>query len=333
MKTPIRVAAYGLGPIGRGVAAAAVAKESLELVGTVDIAPDLRGKSLGDLVPGASPELRVSGSLGELLSTCSPEVALHATGSYLEQVFTQFEDLLSSGISVVSTCEEAGFPLTDRAREMTTRLGALAKDHGARLLATGINPGFAMDIWPLVATAANTRVDRIVVRRVLDASKRREPLQRKVGAGLTETEFRSRVEAGTLGHVGLAASAAMLARGLGREVISQEGGTDPVMADSDIHTEYFDVSAGQVAGLSQELRCRLSGGMEMVLHLEMYLGAREPVDEVRVEGDHPLRLAVTGGFPGDTATAALVTNTVAPMLRCPPGFLTMLDLPLFGCSP
>jgi len=65
----------------------------------------------------------------------------------------------------------------------------------------------------------------------------------------------------------------------------------------------------------------------------MYLGAPEPRDEMVLEGDHVSRVTVAGGFPGDSATAAILVNAVAPTLACPAQYLTMLDLPCFGCAP
>ncbi|NPV09741.1 MAG: dihydrodipicolinate reductase [Anaerolineae bacterium] len=333
MEAPVRVAAYGLGPIGRAIAAAAAAKKSLDLVGAVDVAPDIAGRPLSDVVAGGPRGISVAPSLARLLDACQPEVVLHATGSYLDRVYPQFQELVQAGLNVVSTCEDASYPTTVQARLLTEQLDRACKEAGVRVLATGINPGFAMDVWPLVVSAAQARVDRILVRRVVDASTRREPLQRKIGAGMTAEEFRKEVAARRLGHVGLEASALLLAKGLGRRVLEQSGSIEPVLADREVVTEYFQVPPGRVVGLRQELRCQLSGGAQMILHLEMFLGAPEPVDEVTIEGDHEAQVKVVGGFPGDTATAAVVTNAVLPSLRCPPGYLTMLDLPFFGCMP
>jgi 4-hydroxy-tetrahydrodipicolinate reductase len=333
MSSRTDVAICGLGPIGRGIAAVAAAKRSLRLVGALDVSPDLVGRQLADFVPGADAGIAVAGSLAEMLARSTPQVVLHATGSYLVQVYPQFEAMLEAGLSVVSTCEETSYPLGGTALAAVASLDALCRRRGARLLSTGINPGFAMDVWPLLATAAHTGWQRIRVTRILDASKRREPLQRKVGAGMTPEEFRQAASVGAIGHVGLPASANMLARGLGRRIARSRATLDPVLASEEVSSQYFRVAAGKVAGIRQGMACDLEGGGEIMLHLEMYLGAPNPYDEVLIEGGMPTRILVSGGFSGDTATAALITNTVAPLLTCAPGYHTMLDLPLFGCAP
>ena len=332
MNERIRVAICGLGPIGRRITAAAADKRSLSVAGAMDVSPLLAGQSLASLVEGA-PDVPVAGSLDELMRLCSPQVVLHATGSLLSQVYPQFEALAEAGVNVVSTCEEASYPLTSTALAALGTLDALCKRRAVRLLGTGINPGFAMDVWPLVATATHSRWHRIEVRRVLDAAARRAPLQRKVGVGMSEQGFHEAAAVGAIGHVGLAASAHMLAKGLGRKIACKSEVLRPVLARGEVASQYYTVHPGQVAGIEQEITCELVGGGELVLHLEMYLGAPAPSDEVTIHGESLMRIIVAGGFPGDAATAALVTNTVAPLLASPPGYHTMLDLPLFGCAP
>ncbi|MHB0878007.1 MAG: NAD(P)H-dependent amine dehydrogenase family protein [Anaerolineae bacterium] len=331
MKAPIDTIVYGLGPIGRRIAGVAAAKQSLRLVGAVDVSPEIAGKPLAALVANAPGDVVVVSALDALGAT--PVAALHATGSHLARVRPQFEGLLQRGISVVSTCEELAFPVTAAAEAILADLDALAKAHGARLLGTGINPGFAMDLWPLIATAAHGKLQRLEVTRIVDAASRREPLQRKVGSGMTADEFRAGVAAKTLGHVGLPASAAMLARGLGRDLLSQQEWIEPVLAEGEVTTQYFRVPAGRVVGQRQELVAELSGGVVLVLHLEMYLDAPNPRDEVVVHGDWPSKVTVSGGFAGDSATAAIIANAVAPLLACPPGYHTMLDLPAISSAP
>jgi 2,4-diaminopentanoate dehydrogenase len=334
MSSPIRVAVCGLGPIGRRIVAVAAAKQSLEIVGALDIAADLAGRRLSELVEGVRSDATVSTSVEQLLAHGQPDLALHATGSQLSRVFSQFEALLGAGISVISTCEELAFPVTDEQKQLTSQLDGLSKSRGARLLGTGINPGFAMDLWPLVVSATKTDCRHISVHRVLDAAKRREPLQRKVGPGLAPERFRELAGQHAIGHVGLTASAHMLARGLGRLVESESETIEPVVATTETASQYFRVLPGQVVGLDQRLTARLSGGVSLDLHLEMYIGAPDPQDEVVIRGGGgTTTVVVRGGFPGDEATAAVITNCIGPLLASAPGYHTMVDLPVFGCLP
>ncbi len=79
----------------------------------------------------------------------------------------------------------------------------LAKECQVTVLATGVNPGFLMDAWPLVMTGVCQQVKRVKVARVQNGSPRRGPFQKKIGAGCILEEFEKLVAAGTLKHVGL----------------------------------------------------------------------------------------------------------------------------------
>ena len=69
--------------------------------------------------------------------------------------------------------------------------GAPTRDAAPRI--AGVNPGFVMDRLVAVAGQACGPVRHATVTRVVDARTRREALQRKVGAGLSEDETTARM--------------------------------------------------------------------------------------------------------------------------------------------
>lgn len=321
----LRVVQIGLGSIGRGIAERA-RLAGWKLAGAVDPAPDLVGRDVGELLGGTPLGIEVCAAAAELIDRVKPDVALHATGSHLEEIEAQFRPLLRRGLAVVSTCEELSYPFY-RHPELSRTLDAEARDSGAVLLGTGVNPGFVMD--KLVATLMASCDDVAVVRvsRIVDAGSRREPFQRKVGAGLTPAEFEAR--GNRLGHVGLAESAQMLgdAMRLGRQRTMRET-LRPIVAESRVETEFLAVEPGQVAGIDQTATLEADGVERVRMALQMYVGAPQPQDAVSIEGSPPLEMVVTNGVPGDDATAALVI-ACAPLVRSlEPGLRTMLDLPL-----
>ena len=103
---------------------------------------------------------------------------------------------------VVTTCEELAFPVPEhQAACPRPRQGGGGKKK-VSVLATGVNPGYAMDALALMLTAPCAEVSRVSVTRVVDARTRRLPLQRKVGAGLNLNQFRRAMTEGTVRHVG-----------------------------------------------------------------------------------------------------------------------------------
>jgi 4-hydroxy-tetrahydrodipicolinate reductase len=224
---------------------------------------------------------------------------------------------------VVSSTEELSYPY-QRHPEISATLDAAAKAAGKVILGTGVNPGYAMDALALMATGVCNEVSRIEVQRVVDAGKRRLPLQLKVGAGLTPEVFAARKATGTFGHIGLRESLLMVADGLGWRLDTVEETLDPVMADVDVMTPYLTVERGQVAGIHHAITGAINGDTV----LKMYVGAQDPRDAVHVEGNPPIDLVIRGGIFGDTATVATLINAVPIVLQCPPGLKTVKDVPL-----
>lgn len=311
----MRAILVGCGPIGCRVAAMAAGRPDIELVGAVDVDPGKLGRDVGELGNSESLGVSVSDDAADLVSKTKPDVAFHATGSSFRAVYPQIAGLLEAGVNVVSTCEELSYPYR-REPGLAGELDRLAKKNGVTVLATGINPGFLMDTWPLFMTAVCQEVKSIKAVRVQDASSRRLPFQQKIGAGCTPEEFRQRVAAGTLRHVGLEESIAMIAAGLGFELDDISETIEPVMAD------------GQVAGVRQVGR-GMRGGREVItLEFVASLGAPESYDAVKIEGTPDLEVRIPGGVHGDLGTAAVVVNAARRVVEAPPGLLCMKDMPV-----
>jgi hypothetical protein len=324
---PTRVVCYGLGPIGLGIARLALARSGVEVVGAVDVDPQKVGRDLGELLGGPASGVAVSDDPAATIGAGRPEVVLHATSSALSQVAPQLLAIAQSGANVVSTCEELAYPWTAHP-QLAAELDAAGRRAGVTLLGTGVNPGYAMDALPLTLTAPCAAVRGVHVLRVVDAGKRRGPLQRKIGAGLTAEQFAAGVRAGTIRHVGLPESLHMLATSLGWHLDRSDDTIEPVIAEQPVVTEFVDVQPGQVAGVRQLARGFIGGREVLSLELRMYVGAADPQDTVAIDGDPPVQMTIAGGLHGDVATAALVVNAIPSVIRAAPGLGSMAEVPL-----
>jgi len=323
---PVPVVVMGLGVIGQEIAKAAQASAEVELIGAVDTNPQLAGRPLSELLGQPGPKVKVSGSLEAALGRRRNAVLLHATGSRLEQVMDQLLEALKLGLPVVSTCEELAFPFL-KYPELAQKLDRAAQRAGVAVLGTGVNPGFVMD--RLVATAGQVcgPIRRATVTRVVDARTRREALQRKVGAGLSEEEFFALVDKEQLGHVGMVESAALCALGLGLDCDDFEEEIVPVFAEEDITGGAFPVKKGRVAGIFQSA-VGLEEGQERVrLELTLAVGADSPGDRIELDAEPKVVVEVRGGIAGDQATANVLVNAAPRVTAAEAGLLTVLELP------
>ncbi len=323
----LRVLSVGLGPIGLEAARLALAGRSLELVGAVDLDPEKAGRDLAELLGlDEATGLRVERDLAAALARARPDVAILCTGSTVPAVLADVERIVRAGAGVVCSCEELLWPALQHP-ELARRLDAAARSGGSAILGTGVNPGFVLDFLPVVLSGVSRRVERVRGVRILDAAARRLPLQKKVGAGLAVEEFRRLVAAGRLGHVGMRESVALVGHALGFDLDEVTQTVEPVVAERRIETAHVVVEPGRAAGIRNLGFGRSGGETRVELVLEMYVGAPDPRDEIFLEGDPPLHLAIEGGTPGDAATAAILVNSLAGVAAAPPGLKTVLDLP------
>lgn len=324
---PVPVVILGLGEIGQAIARAALSIPELEVVGAIDLAPERVGRHLGDVLRAAAPDVFITNVAEEAYLLAKGGIVLHATGSRLEKVVLEIEGAIRAGLSVVSTCEELACPWL-RHPNLADQLDRLAQKRGVTVLGTGVNPGFVLD--RLIATFGQVvgRVERVHGVRIVDASRRREALQRKIGAGLTEEDFHKSVEEGLVGHVGLMESAALAAMGVGHSVDEVDEDILPVLAEVPLRSLWGPVAVGEACGVYQVARAFDEGREVARLELTIALGAKDPHDEIFLQGEPPLRLRIEGGTPGDAATAWAVVHAAAQIGQgAESGLITVLDLP------
>jgi 2,4-diaminopentanoate dehydrogenase len=328
VRKKIRVVQYGVGPIGAGIVRLMREKQSLEIIGAIDKDPAKAGRDLGELVEAEDAPwgVTVSDDSGKVLGQ-GADLVVHATSSYLPDVMEQLLECIEAEACIVSTCEELAYPFRKHP-ELSAKLNAEAREWNVALVGTGVNPGFVMDKLVVTLAAVSRRVDRARAVRIVDASKRRLPLQKKIGAGMTEEEFRAQVEAGVIKHHGLPESVAMVADALGLAVDEITETIQPVVARETVKTEFLEVAAGQVAGVHQIARGTGGGEEKIYMELRMFVGAKQSSDTIELAGDPDIVLTVPGGTHGDVATAAVVVNSIPAILAAPAGLRTSRDLPL-----
>jgi hypothetical protein len=325
----IRTIHYGIGAIGSEVVRAVLQNPDIEIVAAIDAHPNKSGKDLGEAAGiGHTLGIPVHYEVEPILKDVYADIIVHSTSSSLTEVYPQLMAIVASEKSVVSSCEELSFPWV-RYPEISQKLDRRARETGVRILGTGINPGFVMDLLPLMLMTACQQVKSIKVERVVDVSLRRIQLQRKAGVGLSVQGFQRGASDGAIGHVGLRESMFMIADTLGWKLEDVTETLEPVIAQEKRKTEYFSIERGYVAGLHQSTRGVMSGQEVIRLDLEMSLGARNPHDGIEIDARPPIKVIIPNGIHGDTATASVMANVIPAIARSRmTGLMSMRDLPL-----
>jgi hypothetical protein len=326
----IRVILYGVGAVGSRIAKFLLEKEGLEIVGAIDVAKDKVGRDLGEVL-GIGKRLGVVAfdDVDATLSKVKADIAVHATSSFLKDVYPQLEGIIAHGVNVVSTCEELSYPYVTNPK-LAKKMDDLAKKHEVTVLGTGINPGFLMDTLVITLTGVCQKVNKIKVTRLMNAGTRRIPFQKKIGAGLTVTEFKEKIEKKIItGHVGLEQSIAMIAEALGWKLDKIEiDPVEPVIAKTYVESEAIKVKPGQASGLRQKARGIKEGKETITLDFQAYIGAEEEYDSITIEGVPNINQKISPCVHGDFGTVAIIANSIPKVINAPPGLMTMKDLPI-----
>jgi len=119
---------------------------------------------------------------------------------------------------------------------------------------------------------------------------------------------------------------------LGFEVERWEETLEAVEAEEEVASGLGPVAPGRARGVRQVARGWVGGEPKLELVFHAAVGEPEPFDRITIEGEPPLELTIAGGVHGDTATSAIVLNSIRPLLQAAPGLHTMASIPLQGCS-
>jgi 4-hydroxy-tetrahydrodipicolinate reductase len=306
------------------------------LVGAIDWDEKKIGRDLGELA-GLRRKLgvRVSYPPDRVLGKVKADVALHATTAFLEEGTDQICAVLEQGISVVTICQELFFPLPKN-RFRANKIDAEARQSGARVTAVGINPGFIMDLVPILCSTPCWRIDSVHVRRHVDFSPYGPDEMRHIGANLTEKEFRQGVRRGAIGHIGLLETAAMVSHCLGLEVDELRQSKEPILTMEKRQSPFVSIAPGRVCGFRQNV-VGFSRG-EKILDFQM-VGIVSPHKEedkielgdyARINGLPSVDIAVKEEIAqkGGLGTAAVAVNMIPRLLAAPPGYQRMDTLAL-----
>lgn len=328
-----RIAICGLGTIGSQVARLLIEqRKGVEIVGAASKDPSQVGRSLHEALGLDAAGGPIVADSVEAAIADGPEAIVLATGSFLPDVIEDVMVCARAGVNLVSPCEELAYPYR-RDPKVAADIDAAAREGGATILGTGVNPGFIFDT--LVATCSGVCWDISAIRgrRVVDTVGFGQNIHLRLGIGYTEEEFAAgHAEGRIAGHVGFPESIELVCERLGLRLdgpVTEQ--FEPFIARTPAPTKYGQVDAGRTEGFVQRAT-GIVGGVEMVrfellLHLRPREAGYEPADTIEIDGRQPVRLTLTPGMDAVVATSAELVNSLPGVIRAAPGLKTVKDLP------
>lgn len=332
----VKVAIWGFGAMGSGIAEVLLRKKGVDIVGVCDIHPDRVGKSLFDVLGmprNGRNDVTILGDINKVISKGSADVVLLATDSYTRKAFDKIKLIVELGINVISTAEEMAYPKA-KEPELAAELDRLAKANGVSVLGTGINPGLIMDLLVILMTGACTDVDFVRAERVNSLSPFGPAVMEEQGVGITLDAFQEQSKAGHLaGHVGFNESINMICDAIGWKLDKQvEQTMDPIVSTVHRQTKYAEVKPGNVAGCTMKGFGTVDGrlAVEMIhpQQIEPQLEGTDTGDYVVIKGTPNINLSNKPEVPGGIGTIAMCINMIPQIINARPGLHTMIDLPV-----
>ncbi len=330
----VKVALWGFGAMGSGIARLLLEKQGVEISGVCGRSNNI-GREMHEVLGlerGDRAPVIIGNRPADVFPAGCADVVILTTDSFMKDALEKVEFCVSRGFNVISISEEMVFPHAQHP-QMADRMDAIAKAAGVTILGTGINPGFIMDLLIVALTGTCARVDRICAKRVNDLSPFGRTVMAEQGVGLTVDEFRSRVQARTVaGHVGFPESIRMIAEGLGWDLEQVEQSKEEIVTRVDRETDFVRAEAEHVAGCRQRGTGYVAGKacieLEHPQQIRPELEGVQTGDYISIMGDPEIRLQIQPEIPGGTGTIAIAVNMIPHVINAGPGLKTMLDLPV-----
>ena len=331
----VKVAIWGFGAMGSGMAKMLLTKKGVDIVGVCDRNPSRVGKSIFELLNierGDRADVIVNPEIDEVISEKSCDVVLTATDSFTAKAFPRLKYILEKKINVISTAEEMAYPKAQNP-ELAEELDRIAKENGVSILGTGINPGLIMDLLVVVLTGCMTDVTGIEAKRVNSLSPFGHAVMEEQGVGITVDAFNKGVADGTLaGHVGFAESINMIGDAIGWKVEKIETQMSPIVTTVDRKAPHGFAAAGDVAGVNMTGQGFVDGEVKInMIHpqqIEPEMEGTFTGDYITLKGSPEVNMNIKPEVEGGLGTIAMCVNMIPQIINADPGLKTMLDLPV-----
>ena len=180
----IRFIQYGCGKMSSYTVE--YAKEcKMELVGAVDINPDIVGKDFYGV------KVTHADNFEELLKSVKPDIVVVETMSLLSDLDEVLTICASNGVNAITTCEEAFYPSVSNP-VLTEKLDKLAKENGCTITGTGYQDAFWGNLVTTLAGATHG-ITKIKGSSSYNVEDYGIALAEVHGAGLTLEEFDEKI--------------------------------------------------------------------------------------------------------------------------------------------
>ena len=315
-----RVAVFGTGKLGKAIIRGSLNLEMIDVVGAIVVDPEKHGRDLGEIAGVGELGVRATTDLDEVLRRDDVDAIIFAglgDAQRQAELLGRFADAGKDGITVNGLVH----PTTALGEEGARALAERAVAGRARIVASGWNPGFALDVLPAVWGSLCTSFTYVHALRIAEASEWGPGILDECRFGFPPEESPPEKP------VSMGEPLAVVGDALGITFDHTEDLHEPYVSPNRREFEGRVIEPGTIAGFRKRSVGFRDG--DLVVEVEWWGvfcidpevdGFTEAV-RLKLEGDSTIEVEARGSFFGDPTlvTAAKALNIVTPLRSLPPG--------------
>jgi 4-hydroxy-tetrahydrodipicolinate reductase len=348
-----RVVVWGTGFVGRMVIAEIARHPRFELVGVGVSTPDKVGRDAGELCGLAEPLGVVATDDVDALIALRPDALVHygPTAAHAEDNIRLISRFLRAGVDVCSTAMTPWVwpAMKSNPPNWIEPITQACEVGQSSCFTTGIDPGFANDLFPMTLMGLCGEVRKVRASELLDYTNYEGDYEFEMGIG-KPPEHRPLLESPDILIFAWGATVPMIAHAAGIDLDEMTTTWDKWVTPVEVKTAKGVIEPGNVAAVRFTINGIYRGETRIQLEHVNRVGEGSAPDwptgnandvyRVEIEGSPSIvqetAFLFTDGSGRDAAAAGCLAtgmralNAVPAVNDLPPGWVTALDLPLIA---
>jgi hypothetical protein len=350
MKAPKKVVVWGTGFVGKMVIPEVVRHPAFELVGVGVSSPDKAGMDAGEICGIGAIGTTATDDVAELIAL-RPDALVHfgPTAAHATDNIRDIGAFLRAGIDVCSTAMTPWvWPhMALNPPSWIEPITEACVAGNSSCFTTGIDPGFANDLFPMTLMGLCGEVRKVKALEILDYINYEGDYEDEMGIGRSP-DFVPMLEHTDILVMSWGATVPMMAHAVGIELDEITTTWEKWVTDTEIATAKGVINPGEVAAIRFTVNGMYKGEARICLEHVNRVGAKAAPDWPRGTQDDVYRVEIDGSpsitqettfrfsdgsgrdaaAAGCLATGLRALNAVPAVNDLPAGWVTALDLPL-----
>ncbi len=339
MEQKIKAIQYGVGKMSIYTMRYMLEK-GIEIVGAVDVNPDLIGKDIGEILGKEKLGVIVTSveNAKEMMQVTKPDICIITTRSLISELEEPYMLCAELGINAISTCEEAFYPQNSNPT-LTNKIDELAKKNNCTITGTGYQDIYWGQLITSIA-GSTQKITKIKGSSSYNVEEYGIALAEAHGAGLTLLEFEEKIASAD--NISAEERNKIIKQGdfipsymwnvngwlcskLGLTVISQTQKCVPQIYKEDIYSSTLGmtVKAGDATGMSAVVTTETKEGITIESECIGKVYAPDEFDKNiwTVEGEPTTTITVEKPSTVEL-TCATVVNRIPDVIKATAGYVT-----------